>query len=89
MAKGPHGDRDRDFHFVMAAAAYHLAHLSARVFSLLTIVRAEDNFSPIERVFAQLMLRDLAWFIPFALLLVDSSFVAGICAARQRHTCCH
>lgn len=59
MAKGARGEIDRDFHFVMAAAAYHLAHLSARAYSLLTIVRAEDNFSPIERALAQLMLRDL------------------------------
>jgi superfamily II DNA/RNA helicase len=60
MSKGARGDTDRDFHFVMAASAYHLAHLSARAYSLLTIVRAEDNFSPIERVLANLMLRDLA-----------------------------
>ncbi len=59
MAKGARGEIDRDFHFVMAAAAYHLAHLSARAYSLLAIVQAEDNFSPIERVLAQLMLRDL------------------------------
>jgi hypothetical protein len=40
---------DRDFHFVMAAASYHLAHLSARAYSLLAIVAAEENFSPIEQ----------------------------------------
>jgi superfamily II DNA/RNA helicase len=59
MAKGARDEVDRDFHFVMAAAAYHLAHLSARAHSLLTLVQADDNFSPIERVLAQLMLRDL------------------------------
>src|SRR5579883_1522154 len=59
MSNGARGETDRDFHFVMAAAAYHLAHLSARAYSLLNIVRGEDNFSPIERVLAQLMLRDL------------------------------
>ncbi|RUW80464.1 MAG: DEAD/DEAH box helicase [Mesorhizobium sp.] len=59
MAKGVPGESDRDFHFVMAAAAYHLAHLSARAYSLLTIVRAEENFSPIERALGHLMLRDL------------------------------
>lgn len=59
MARGAPGDSDRDFHFVMAAAAYHLAHLSARAYSLLTVVQAEDNFSPIERALARLMLRDL------------------------------
>jgi superfamily II DNA/RNA helicase len=59
MAKGNRGESDRDFHFVMASAGYHLAHLSARAYSLLAIVRGEDNFSPIERALAQLMLRDL------------------------------
>ncbi len=59
MVKGARGQGDRDFHFVMAAAAYHLAHLSARAYSLLTIVQGEENFSPIERALAQLMLRDL------------------------------
>lgn len=58
MAKGERGDSDRDFHFVMSAAAYHLARLSARAYSLLTIVRNEANFSPIERTLALLMLRD-------------------------------
>jgi superfamily II DNA/RNA helicase len=59
MAKGAQGDPDRDFHFVMAAAAYHLAHLSARAYSLLTLVQREDNFSQIERSLALLMLRDI------------------------------
>lgn len=58
MAKGNRGDSDRDFHFVMSAAAYHLARLSARAYSLLSIVRSEANFSPIEKTLAQLMLRD-------------------------------
>jgi superfamily II DNA/RNA helicase len=58
MAKGDRGDSDRDFHFVMAAAAYHLARYSARAYSLLAVVQAEDNFSPVERALALLMLRD-------------------------------
>lgn len=58
MAKGNRQEIDRDFHFVMAAAAYHLAHLSARAYSLLAIVEADENFSPIERVLAQLMRRN-------------------------------
>src|SRR5258706_443825 len=58
IAKGNRQEVDRDFHFVMAAASYHLAHLSARAYSLLTIVEAEENFSPIERVLAQLMRRN-------------------------------
>lgn len=59
MARGERGSADRDFHFVMAAASYHLARLSARAYSLLSIVRGEDNFSPIEKALALLMLRDL------------------------------
>ncbi|MBG3850980.1 DEAD/DEAH box helicase [Xanthomonas sp. WHRI 8391] len=58
MAKGNRQEADRDFHFVMAAAAYHLAHLSARAYSLLAIVEREENFSPIERALAQLMTRN-------------------------------
>lgn len=58
MAKGDHQEVDRDFHFVMASAAYHLAHLSARAYSLLAIVETEEDFSPIERALAQLMRRN-------------------------------
>ncbi len=60
MAKGNRQEIDRDFHFVMAAAAYHLAHLSARAYSLLAIVEAAENFSPIERALAQLMRRNFS-----------------------------
>ena len=59
MAKGNRGEADRDFHFVIAAASYHLAHLSARAYSLLTVISDEDNFSPIEQALALLMRRDL------------------------------
>lgn len=58
IAKGDRQEVDRDFHFIMAAASYHLAHLSARAYSLLTIVEDDENFSPIERVLAQLMRRN-------------------------------
>lgn len=58
IAKGNRQEVDRDFHFVMAAASYHLAHLSARAYSLLAIVEADDNFSAIERALAQLMRRN-------------------------------
>lgn len=60
MAKGDRREADRNFHFVMAAASYHLAHLSARAYSLLAIVAAEENFSPIEQVLALLMRRDVS-----------------------------
>jgi superfamily II DNA/RNA helicase len=59
IAKGNRQEVDRDFHFIMAAASYHLAHFSARAYSLLAIVEVDDNFSPIERVLAQLMRRNL------------------------------
>jgi superfamily II DNA/RNA helicase/tetratricopeptide (TPR) repeat protein len=60
MAKGNREEIDRDFHFVMTAASYHLAHLSARAYSLLATVEADGNFSPIERVLAQLMRRNFS-----------------------------
>lgn len=59
MAKGDRRESDRDFHFVMAAASYHLAHLSARAYSLLAIVANEANFSPLEQALALLMRRDI------------------------------
>jgi hypothetical protein len=46
IAKGNRQEVDRDFHFIMAAAGYHLAHLSARAYSLLAIVEADENFAP-------------------------------------------
>lgn len=67
MAKGNRGEADRDFHFVMAAASYHLAHYSARAYSLLAIVEADENFSPTERVLAQLMRRNFRGFRRIAL----------------------
>jgi superfamily II DNA/RNA helicase len=58
MAKGNRDELDRDFHFVMAAAAYHLAHLSARAYSLLAVLATDENFSPVERALAMLMRRN-------------------------------
>jgi len=58
IAKGNREEVDRDFHFIMAAASYYLAHLSARAFSLLTLVEADENFAPTERVLALLMRRN-------------------------------
>jgi hypothetical protein len=62
IAKGDRGEVDRDFHFVMAAASYHLAHLSARAYSLLAVVEADENFSPTERLLALVMRRDFRSF---------------------------
>lgn len=50
---------DHDFHLVMTAAAYHLARLSARAYSILAPIRAEENYSLTEKALAFLMLRDL------------------------------
>ncbi|MFM0227612.1 DEAD/DEAH box helicase [Paraburkholderia dipogonis] len=58
IAKGNPDEADRDFHFAMAAASYHLAHLSARAYSLLAIVAGDANFAPTERVLTLLMRRD-------------------------------
>jgi hypothetical protein len=62
IAKGDRGEVDRDFHFVITAASYHLAHLSARAYSLLAIVEADENFSPTERLLALIMRRDFRGF---------------------------
>lgn len=59
MARGDRQEADRHFHFVMAAASYHLAHLSARAYSLLAFIAADENFSPIEHALARLMRRDI------------------------------
>lgn len=58
IAKGNREEPDRDFHFIMAAASYHLAHLSARAFSLLALVEGDENFAPTERALALLMRRN-------------------------------
>lgn len=60
IAKGDRAEVERAFHFVMAASAYHLAHLAARAYSLLAIVGADENFSPIERALGDLMRRDFS-----------------------------
>jgi superfamily II DNA/RNA helicase len=59
IARGSRDGTDRAFHFIMAAASYHLARLSARAYSMLTIVQDDDNFSPIEKALSFLMLRNL------------------------------
>jgi superfamily II DNA/RNA helicase len=51
--------KERDFHRLVAAAAYHLGRYSARAYSLLHRCLAEANLSPAERALAKLMLRDL------------------------------
>jgi len=49
----------RDFHRVVAAAAYHLGRFSARAYSLLHVSIEQANLSKCERCLAKLMLRDL------------------------------
>lgn len=56
------GDPDwneRGFYTVVAAAAYHLGHFSARAFSLFPSRLEELNLSPAERALTLLMRRDL------------------------------
>jgi hypothetical protein len=61
---------ERDFHRLVAAAAYHLGRFSARAYSLLFKGLTEANLSTMEKGLAKLMLRDLdglaedigAWF---------------------------
>lgn len=61
---------ERDFHRLVAAAAYHLGRFSARAYSLLFKGLAKTNLSTMEKALAKLMLRDLdglaedigAWF---------------------------
>lgn len=69
VAKGSH-DEERDFHRLVAAAAFHLGRFSARSYSLLRGVVDNANLSPMEMCLAKLMLRDItglsrgvaAWF---------------------------
>lgn len=58
VARGMAGT-ERDFHRLVAAAAYHLGRFSARAYSLLHKGLAEANLSPMEKGLAKLMLRDL------------------------------
>ena len=58
IGKGDPNERNRNFHFVMAAASYHLAHLSAHAYSLLAIIENDENFSPLERALSLLMRRN-------------------------------
>lgn len=58
VAKGQH-DEERDFHRLVAAAAYHLGRFSARAYSLLHRDLADANLSLVEMSLAKLMLRDL------------------------------
>ena len=68
IAKGDPTENNRNFHFVMAAASYHLAHLTARAYSLLTIIENDQNFSPLERALTLLMRRD---FTAFRTIVLD------------------
>jgi hypothetical protein len=50
---------ERGFYTIVAAAAYHLGHFSARAFSLLPSQTETLNLSPSERALTSLILRDL------------------------------
>ncbi len=61
VAKGEQ-DAERDFHRLVAAAAYHLGRFSARAYSLLHRDIAGANLSLVEASLAKLMLRDASRF---------------------------
>lgn len=58
VARGA-AEAERDFHRLVAAAAYHLGRYSARAYSLLHKGLADANLSRMETGLAKLMLRDL------------------------------
>lgn len=59
IAKGQ-DSKERDFHRIVAAAAYHLGRFSARAYSLLKTDFANANLTHPERCLAHLILRDLS-----------------------------
>src|ERR1700730_3515476 len=59
VVKGSNVDDARSFHYVVAAASYHLARFSARAFSLLSHGQRGETFSPVERCLGHWILRDL------------------------------
>jgi superfamily II DNA/RNA helicase len=59
IAKGDPADSERHFHLTMAASAYHLGRFSARAYSLLAGAQGDQNYSAIERMLVNLVLRDL------------------------------
>ena len=60
ISKGNPSNRDRGFHRVAAASAYHLGRFSARAYSLLVSHLEDANISSIERALALLILRRLS-----------------------------
>jgi len=59
IVRGDPDDPNRDFHHIMAATAYHLGRFSARAFSLLAPIQADENFSPLEQALCHLIVRNL------------------------------
>ena len=87
ISQGAH-DEERDFHRLIAAAAFHLGRFSARAYSLLRGALDDANLSPIEICLAKLMLRDLnglnrdiaAWFQTGA--GTDDAIIAALAVER-------
>jgi hypothetical protein len=59
LVKGSRADEARNFHYVIAAASYHLGRFSARAYSLLMHGLTGGDFSPAERCLIYLILRNL------------------------------
>ena len=69
---------ERGFYTIIAAAAYHLAHFSARAFSLFPTEVESLNLSPTEHLFTLLLQRDL---VKLRVTLLKTSGESGFDAA--------
>jgi hypothetical protein len=69
---------ERGFYTIIAAAAYHLAHFSARAFSLFPTEVESLNLSPAEHLFTLLLRRDL---VKLRATLLETSGESGFDAA--------
>lgn len=80
-----HGGRDRGFHRVTAAVAFHLARYAARAYSMLPAGVDGDNLAPTETALIQLLRRNLdQMHAAFSSWLLDDEHEDGQVAARLR-----
>lgn len=79
------GGRDRGFHRVSAAVAFHLARYAARAYSMLPAGADGDNLAPTETALIQLLQRKLdEMHAAFSSWLLDGEHEDGRVAARLR-----
>ncbi|HAL56529.1 MAG TPA: DEAD/DEAH box helicase, partial [Bacteroidetes bacterium] len=80
--RGDHA-RDRGFHRVSAAIAFHLARYAVRAYSILPSGTDTDNLAPVEQALVQLMRRNLdEMYNSFSGWLLDSQHEDRRIAAR-------